>query len=233
MNSNYFRQLAAKYDAWFNTPHGKYVQSYEHAMIMDLAEIQPGMKIADIGCGTGLYTRELCAKGAIVTGVDISPEMLAIAAEKTKDFASQVKFVEGDAASLSFDDNSFDMVFSITAMEFFEEPRACLHEMYRILRPGGHMVVATLNSLSLWALQRRIKTWLTATIFSHAHFYSIADMRRFMTPFVISQWRGGIFVPPFAPGWIIKSGDKCDKIEKWGQRHFPQFGAFIVVRVDK
>lgn len=230
MNSNYFRQLAAKYDAWFKTPHGKYVQSYEHAMIMDLAEIQSGMKIADIGCGTGIYTRELCAKGAIVTGVDISPEMLAVAAEKTKDYASQVRFVEGDAATLPFRDNDFDMVFSITAMEFFEEPRACLHEMHRILKPGGHMVVATLNSLSLWALQRRLKTWFKQTIFSHAHFYSIADMRRLISPLIISNWRGGIFVPPFAPDWIIKN---CDKIEKWGQRHIPYFGAFIVVRIDK
>jgi ubiquinone/menaquinone biosynthesis C-methylase UbiE len=230
MNSNYFRQLAAKYDAWFSTPHGTYVQSYEHAMIMDLAEVKSGMKIADIGCGTGIYTRELCAKGALVTGVDISPEMLAIAAEKTGEYSAQVNFVEGDAASLPFDDNSFDMVFSITAMEFFEQPRICLHEMHRILRPGGHMVVATLNSVSLWAVQRRLKSWFEQTIFSHAQFHSIADMRRYLNPLAISAWRGGIFVPPFAPECIMK---KRDAIEKWGQRHFPYFGAFIVVRVDK
>lgn len=230
MNDNYFQELAAKYDAWFQTPHGRYVQYYEHEMIMSLTDIHSGMEIADIGCGTGLYTKELCRHGGKVVGVDISPQMLEIAAEKTRQYADNVTFLEGDAACLPFADHSFDLVFSITAMEFFQNPQQCLHEMYRILRPGGHMVVATLNSLSLWAIQRRIKALLNHTIFSHAHFYSVFDIAKMLRPHKISGWRGGIFIPPFAPEWIINNPGG---LERLGQKLTPQLGAFVAVRVEK
>lgn len=230
MNGNYFHELAAKYDAWFKTPHGRYVQYYEHEMIMSLAEVKAGMKIADVGCGTGLYTEELCRLGANVVGIDISPEMLEIAAQKTIKYCSKIEFVEGDAASLPFNDNSFDLVFSVTAMEFFQKPKQCLHEMYRILRPGGHMVVATLNSLSLWSMQRRLKSLFTKTIFSHANFYSIYDIKSMIRPHKITGWRGGIFVPPFAPKWAINHPEFFERI---GQKLVPQLGAFVVVRIVK
>lgn len=230
MNGNYFYELAAKYDAWFTTPHGRYVQHYEHEMIMDLADIKADMDVADVGCGTGLYTEELCRLGAKVVGIDISPEMLEIAAKKTMLYQDQIKFVVGDAASLPFYDNSFDLVFSVTAMEFFQKPKQCLHEMYRILRPGGHMVVATLNSLSLWSMQRRIKSLFTKTIFSHAHFYSIYDISNMLKPHKITAWRGGIFIPPFAPKLAINNPELFERI---GQKLVPQLGAFVVVRIDK
>lgn len=230
MNGNYFHELAAKYDSWFQTPHGRYVQAYENEMIMSLADIKENMRIADVGCGTGLYTQKLCQHGAKVVGIDISPEMLEIAARKTEQYKDRVEFVRGDAACLPFADCSFDLVFSITAMEFFDKPKQCLHEMHRILRPGGHMVVATLNSLSLWAMQRRIKSIFSETIFTHAHFYSIFDINKMVRPYKISAWRGGIFIPPFFPKWIINNPGGA---ERMGQKLTPHLGAFIVVRIDK
>lgn len=227
---NYFQELAAKYDAWFKTPHGQYVYRYEREIIMDLVRITPGMTVADIGCGTGIYTNEFCQAGANVTGMDISPEMLAIAAEKNKRHGDRVRFIAGDAAALPFDDNSFDMVTSISAMEFFEKPRDSLQEMYRVVKPGGRLVVATLGSRSLWSLQRRIKTWFSKTIFTNARFYSIGDLRSFLAPYPITAWRGCIFIPPFAPSWLV---DNPDRVERWGQRCAPALGTMIVARVDK
>jgi ubiquinone/menaquinone biosynthesis C-methylase UbiE len=227
---NYFQELAAKYDAWFKTPHGQYVYRCEREMIMSLAAVRPGMHIADIGCGTGIYTDELLSAGANVVGIDISPEMLAIAAAKNERHGDKVRFVTGDAAALPFADASFDMVFSITAMEFFSQPRQCLQEMFRIVRPGGQMIVATLNSLSLWSLQRRLKALFAKTIFSHTHFYSIYDLRSLLAPQQVSAWRGGIFVPPFAPAALIANPDV---LERWCQRHIPALGAFVAVRADK
>jgi ubiquinone/menaquinone biosynthesis C-methylase UbiE len=74
VNANYFQELAAKYDAWFATPHGSYVHRFEREAVLALAAPAPGMAVADIGCGTGIYTDELCQAGATVTGVDISPK---------------------------------------------------------------------------------------------------------------------------------------------------------------
>lgn len=227
---NYFQELAAKYDAWFATPHGQYVYRYEREAIFDLLNIKPGAYTLDIGCGTGIYTDELCQAGARVVGVDISPEMLAIAAEKNKQHGDNVSFDVADAAALPFDDNSFDLVTSISAMEFYEKPRESLQEMYRVLKPGGHMLVATLGSLSLWSLQRRLKSMLKKTIFTPARFYSIYDVRDFLAPHPLTAWRGCIFVPPFAPESLIKAPDG---FERWCQSHIPSLGTFIVARVDK
>jgi ubiquinone/menaquinone biosynthesis C-methylase UbiE len=230
VNTNYFQEIAAKYDAWFATPHGRYVHRYEREAVMSLAAPAPGMSVADIGCGTGLYTDELCQAGAKVVGVDISPEMLAIAAARTARHGDAVSFLQGDAAALPFADASFDMVTSITAMEFFADPRACLHDMHRIVKPGGRLVIATLGSLSPWSWQRRLKTLFRKTVFRHATFHSIADMRTLLAPHEITAWRGTIFVPPFAPAALIRHPDP---FERWCQKHIPSMGAFLVVRVDK
>ncbi|MDR3592139.1 MAG: class I SAM-dependent methyltransferase [Negativicutes bacterium] len=227
---NYFQELAAKYDAWFATPHGRYVFCHEREKIMELLDIKPGIYTLDIGCGTGIYTNELCQAGARVVGVDISPEMLAIAADKNRQHGDTVSFLAADAAALPFADESFDLVTSISAMEFYEKPRESLQEMYRVLRPGGHMLVATLNSLSPWSLQRRIKSLLKRTIFTPARFYSIYAVRDFLAPHPITAWRGCIFVPPFAPAGLINNPDH---FERWCQRHIPSLGTFIVARVDK
>lgn len=227
---NYFQELAKKYDAWFHTLHGQYVYKYESQMINRLLNLTPGAYVLDVGCGTGIYTQELLSKGARVVGVDISPEMLAIAEYKTHLHEDRVSFLEADAAKLPFPDNHFDVVISITAMEFFQQPRECLQDMYRVLRPGGHMVVATLNSNSLWALQRRLKACMTKTIFSNAKFYNIGDIKAMMHPYAVSKWEGGIFIPPFFPEWLIK---RPDAFESWCQKHMPQCGAFVVARIDK
>jgi ubiquinone/menaquinone biosynthesis C-methylase UbiE len=227
---NYFQELAAKYDAWFRTEHGQYVLKYEHETIMQLANVTAGTRTLDVGCGTGIYTQELLKQGATVIGIDVSPEMLDIARYKTQDYGDRISFMQADAAALPFSDNTFDQVISITAMEFFEQPRSCLHEMYRVLKPGGRMVVATLNSLSLWAVQRRIKSRLRKTIFSNTWFYSIYNLQDMLHPYAIKEWRGAIFIPPFFPRYLI---NQPDGLERWCQKHIPAYGAFIVARVDK
>src|SRR5581483_7348853 len=77
-----FDDLAASYDAWYQTPLGSLAHSLESEAIFDLAETKPGERAIDIGCGTGIYTLELARKGAHVVGVDPSMEMVAIAREK-------------------------------------------------------------------------------------------------------------------------------------------------------
>lgn len=227
---NRFQELALQYDDWFRTRHGQYVYRYERQAVFELAGVREGMYVADIGCGTGTYADELCSAGARVVGVDISPAMLAVAAEKTRRHGDSVNFVTGDAAALPFDDECFDLVVSVTALEFFEDPRGCLQEMYRVVKPGGRIVAATLNSLSLWALGRRIRGLFAETVFSGARFYGIRDIRTLFLPYRVVDWRGCIHVPPFAPGWLV---DRPDRLELWGQRMAPALGAFIAVRVDK
>lgn len=88
--------------------------------------------------------------------MDISGEMLRGAASKISD--RPFSPVQADLTRLPFKDNCFDKSASITALEFIQDGKTAVSELFRVTRPGGIVVVATLNSLSPWAARRRQKT---------------------------------------------------------------------------
>ena len=115
-----------------------------------------GEKILDAGCGTGVFTMDYLAAGATVTGLDISAPMLAVAVRKARD--RPFTAVQGDMLHLPFDDGAFDKSVTVTALEFIEDGKKAVDELFRVTKPGGVIVVGTLNSLSPWAARRRAKT---------------------------------------------------------------------------
>jgi demethylmenaquinone methyltransferase/2-methoxy-6-polyprenyl-1,4-benzoquinol methylase len=98
---------------------------------------QPGERILDIACGTGTSSAALLRSGAEVVGLDFSPGMLEQARRKHR----KVDFVEGDAMKLPFGDNEFDAVTISFGLRNVAEPRIALDEMYRVLKPGGRLVI--------------------------------------------------------------------------------------------
>jgi SAM-dependent methyltransferase len=114
--------------------------------VVDAAHIQPGQKVLDVACGTGVAAREALARvgstGQVV-GVDVNEGMLAVAARTEP----HIEWRTGKAESMSFDDNSFDAVLSQFGLMFFEDRRAAIKEMVRVLRPGGNLAVAVWHSL--------------------------------------------------------------------------------------
>ncbi len=141
-----------RYDAWFTTPIGKLVKSYELELVLEMLQPKPGEHILDVGCGTGVFTLDILASGVNIIGLDISYPMLVRATHR----ASQYRFaaVAGDMLTLPFPDESFDKTYSITALEFIHEGRRAATELSRVTRSGGTIVLATLNSLSPWAIRR-------------------------------------------------------------------------------
>src|SRR6056297_3227650 len=93
----------------------------------------PGMAALDVCCGHGIVARALAAAGAEVTGVDFSPAMLEIA----RGAVPGVRFVEGDAMALPFEDASFDAVAIGFGMPHVPDPPAAMAEVRRVLKPGG------------------------------------------------------------------------------------------------
>jgi ubiquinone/menaquinone biosynthesis C-methylase UbiE len=112
--------------------------------------------LLDAGCGPGIFTTDFLAAGCQVVGLDISRPMLKLAAGKA--VKSPFSVVEGDIRRLPFRDGVFDKAVSITALEFIAEAKEAIDELFRVTRPGGVVVVATLNSLSSWAERRKNKT---------------------------------------------------------------------------
>src|SRR5215203_310648 len=113
--------------------------------LAELARLEPGDEVLDIGCGTG--TLAVAAKRVVgtaggVTGVDASPEMIDLATRKASREGADVVFRTGAAERLPFDDATFDAVLSTLMLHHLPGPvrRECVHEARRVLKPGGRLL---------------------------------------------------------------------------------------------
>lgn len=120
-------------------------------------------KVLDVACGTGDMAVELLRQGCSVTGVDLSKEMMAIAKRK----APQAEYSLADVERLPFGDASFDAVTCAFGVRNFVHLEQGLHEMLRVLKPGGRMVILELATPDSSLIRpfynlytRRIIPWL-------------------------------------------------------------------------
>jgi SAM-dependent methyltransferase len=105
------------------------------AEVVRRARLQPGERILDVGCGTGVASAAAHAAGAQVVGLDGAPGMIAIARRDVPG----VDFRVGDFNALPFEDAAFDAVISSHALLFADDPVAALREWRRVCRPGGRL----------------------------------------------------------------------------------------------
>jgi ubiquinone/menaquinone biosynthesis C-methylase UbiE len=170
-----FDEWPEKYDMWFETPIGRLVREYESRLLLEIARPGRGEKILDVGCGTGVFTADLLAAGSQVTGLELSLPMLRRAGKKAS--GRPFNMVQGDMRRLPFAMGSFDKTISVTAIEFLDEDApSAVAEMFRVTRPGGLIVVASLNSLSPWAARRRAAAVQGHPIFARVRFRSPSEM---------------------------------------------------------
>jgi SAM-dependent methyltransferase len=105
----------------------------------------PGMSVLELGCGTGYFTRELARSGADIVAIDVSPELLEIA--RTNCSALNVRYEIQNAYELSYPDAVFDSVVGSSVLHHLEIETA-LHEIYRVLKPGGTICFTEPNMLN-------------------------------------------------------------------------------------
>lgn len=106
-----------------------------------VAAVRPGERVLDLATGTGITAIAARERGASVTGVDLTPELLAVARQKaaTSGF-TDIDFREGDAEALPFADASFDVVLSTCGHMFAPDQAKVAAELARVTRPGGRVV---------------------------------------------------------------------------------------------
>jgi SAM-dependent methyltransferase len=107
-----------------------------------------GMRVLDVACGTGNVALPLARAGAVVTGVDIAPNLLVQGRERAAAEGLAVKFDEGDAEQLPYADGSFDAVVTMFGAMFAPRPEVVASELARVLKPGGLLAMANWNPAS-------------------------------------------------------------------------------------
>jgi SAM-dependent methyltransferase len=134
------------YDAWYDTPRGRWVGETEIALLRRHLDLRPGQQVLDVGCGTGWFTRRLAQAGYTVTGLDIDTDMLAVAREKEP---RDITWQQGDATRLPFADHSFDHVVALTSLCFVSDWPRAVAEIVRVTRGGFALGLLNRHSL-LW-----------------------------------------------------------------------------------
>jgi ubiquinone/menaquinone biosynthesis C-methylase UbiE len=116
------------------------------SLVAGAAQLEPGERVLDVACGTGVLTRHLVGlvgPDGTVVGLDVNERMLAVAKRK----APAIEWRQGRAEELPFDAGSFDAVVSQFALMFFEDRQSAIREMVRVLRPGGRLAVAVWGTI--------------------------------------------------------------------------------------
>lgn len=126
-----------------NVLHHVYLPSGLQALIQ--AGLAEGMTVADFGCGTGTMTRTLALRvgpSGSVTGIDMHSAQLEQARKSCISAGlANTRFIEADACTTGLGANTFDLVYCRFLLLHLSNPVACLHEMQRVLKPGGILVV--------------------------------------------------------------------------------------------
>ena len=139
-----WQQAASVYDATFARASAPFAEA-----LLDAAGVREGMRVLDLCCGTGVVTGAAAARGAVPTGVDFSPAMLAEARRANP----QLCFDEGDAEALPYPGHSFDAVVANFGIHHVPRPDKALSETLRVLRPGGRVAFTT------WAVPADNVAW--------------------------------------------------------------------------
>lgn len=114
------------------------------AKIVSAAGIADTDDVLDVGCGTGILTREVVKHAGNTTGFDLSESMLSVA----RKVCPEATFRQGNVLDLPFDDASFDAVVSAFMLMFVPDPKQAIAQMRRVLRPGGRIVASVWQELS-------------------------------------------------------------------------------------
>jgi len=189
----------------------EFVRAHEHVYRSDVFagrgfpdEFFPfaaGARVLDIGCGPGIWTRELARRGYRVSAIDLTSTAVALARRSLELFRLEADIREGDAENVPFPDASFDGVVSHGVIHHTPDTARCVREMARVLRPGGSAVVSVYyRNLVLRS------TWLSRLV-----------------PVALSGW---VWLPGRGREALLRCGDANEIVRRYDGARNPLGKAF-------
>ena len=168
-----YAKLAVVYDLAFGPPlHPGRVKALQRMVL------EPGDRILEVGVGTGLNAT-LYPRDCIVTGIDLSSEMLERARERVlRNEITNVRLIQMDAVDLRFGDDAFDIVYAPYLISVVPDPVSVAREMRRVCRPGGRIIFLN-HFLSRNPVLSRIERALSPMTI-HIGFKSDVDLGAFL-----------------------------------------------------
>ena len=183
-----------------------------------VAKIRPGENVLDLATGTGVTAIAARERGANVTGVDLTPELLAVARDRAKEAGfGDIDFREGDAEALPFTDASFDVVLSTCGHMFAPDQPKVAAELARVTRPGGRVVFLA------WTPEGGLGGWFRITNKHVPPPASLASPFNWGDPAKVQQLLGNAFSDiTFTRGDCPQFGDSPESIwELFSTRYGP------------
>ncbi len=216
-------ETASRYNRWYMSPEGRYIEERENWLILDFLRPRKGQRLLDVGCGTGNHLLFFKEMGLDVTGIEPSVPMLSIAREI---LGKNAALHQGFAEDLPFDDNEFDLVCLITTLEFCTDPIRALSEAMRVARK--RIFIGVLNSVSFIGIQRKIEGLFKRTLYRDARFFSIWEALYLIQALIGRtqiEW-GSVINFPF------RSLDRLRHLDEATPLRRNPFGAFIGIGVE-
>lgn len=178
------------------------VLSVGNAVLWRIATVKaidpkPGERILDVAAGTGTSSAAIAKSGATVVAVDFSPGMI----EEGRRRQPGIEFVEADAERLPFGDDEFDAVTISFGLRNIAHPIIALGEMYRVLKPGGRLVVTEFSHPTNVVMRVGYEAWMKvafpvlaklSSTNPDAYTYLVESIRQWPDQHQLSKWIRGV-----------------------------------------
>jgi SAM-dependent methyltransferase len=201
--------------AFYDTPLGEVARRLVSRLLRARWEDHAGLRVLGIGYATP-YVEDFREKAQRVLAFMPADQGVVHWPMNGRSASALV-----ETTMMPLPDASIDRIFVIHALETGEHPRDLLEEIWRILAPGGRVVIVAPSRTGLWAR-------LDTTPFGHGHPYSRGQLQDLLqqTQFLPVFWGEALYVPPFARAWLLRSAPAFERIA--GRFSLPGGGVHVV-----
>jgi len=189
------------YARWRGSDVGAITDELEWRLILELAGDVKNRRVLDLGCGDGAFALALAQRGALVTGIDASPDMVGAARARAAADKVEATFQVATADQLPLPTGRFDLVVAITILCFVGDATPVFGEIARVLAPGGRLVIGELGKWSTWAAARRVRAWCGSPMWRRGRFRTSGELRALAEAagLAVESVRGAVYYPRWTP----------------------------------